>query len=297
LAVSEVIRFVEANAPDFWHEESLFSLLRTAYHSALRRIKERAAKDDYPLKDYDTTLTSTIYNGVNAVFGHVGDGGIIALSPFGDFSILTTAQKGEEFNQVTPLRSGPENWLFGASSESVAALLMLTDGVYDVVCPWLIAKRDQKIYVNYVRPFIDRNILTVKTAADFENAQKEIVEFFSSEQSRQITDDKTILGIINTDVLPETKPAEYYEEPDWKRLADEHREKLYEHKTNLDSKTTTDARAVPSEEKHEASPTTDSGEQKNGDDAKQVILSSMTKKDLKSTKNNSIMSRLFKRKG
>lgn len=227
LAVCEVIRFIESNIPEVWHDESLISLFRTAYHSALKHIRERAKKDGKPIKDYDTTLTTVIYNGTNAVFGHVGDGGIIALSPYGDFSILTKAQKGEEFNSVTPLRSGPDNWVFGAAPETVAALLMLTDGVYDVACPWLIAKQEQKIYINYVRPFMDRNVLYVKTAADFENTQKEVEDFLNSEQSRQITDDKTILGIINTDILPEVKPDEYYAEPDWKRLAEEHRAKLY----------------------------------------------------------------------
>ena len=227
LAVGEVLRFVEVNAPESWHNESLYSLLRTAFHAALKLIKEKASKDGNVVKDYDTTLTCVIYNGTNVIYGHVGDGGIISLNPYGDFSILTIAQKGEEFNAVTPLRSGPDNWIFGSSNESIVALLMLTDGIYDVACPWLIAKQEQKIYVNYVRPFMDRNILSVKTAADFENAQKEIVEFFTGEHSRKITDDKTLLGIINTDVLPEVKVDDYYAEPDWKKLSTEHQEKLY----------------------------------------------------------------------
>ena len=227
LAVEQILRFVKMNSPDSWHEESLISLLRTAFHSALREIKDRAANDGNAIKDYDTTLTSVIYNGANVIFGHVGDGGIIVLNPYGDFSILTVAQKGEEFNEVMPLRSSPDNWLFGVSNETIAALLMLTDGIYDIACPWLIAKQEQRIYVNYVRQFMDRNVLSVKTAADFENAKKEIEAFFTSDLSRQITDDKTILGIINTDIMPEVKPDEYYAEPDWKMLAEVHREKLY----------------------------------------------------------------------
>jgi serine/threonine protein phosphatase PrpC len=227
LAVSAVIEFVEKNMIDIWHEESLISLLRIAYHSAFKKIKDKAATDGYPINDYDTTLTCVIYNGTNVIFGHVGDGGIIALSPYGDFSILTAAQKGEEFYQVTPLRSTPDNWLFGTSIDSVCALLMLTDGVYDVACPWLIDKKEQRIYINYVRPFMDRNILSFKTVADFENAKKEIEDFFSGEHSKQITDDKTILGIINIDVMPEVKSDDYYTEPDWERLSREHREKLY----------------------------------------------------------------------
>jgi serine/threonine protein phosphatase PrpC len=229
LAVEETIRFVESNAPGCWHEDSLVSLLRTAYHSALKKITEKAKIEGHPIRDYDTTLTSVIYNGRNAVFGHVGDGGIIALSPYGDFSILTTAQKGEAFNEVVPLRSGPDNWVFGTSSEAVCALLMLTDGIYDVACPWLLAKCEQNIYINYVRPFIDINILNLKNTSDFEKLRKELEEFFIGEHSKQITDDKTIVGIINTEITPEIKPDAYYAEPDWARLDREHREKLYGH--------------------------------------------------------------------
>jgi len=227
LAVEEVLCFVEENVPETWHEESLISLLRTAYHSAFKKIKEKASQDKNLIADYDTTLTSVIYNGTNLVFGHVGDGGVIALNHYGDFSVLTVAQKGEAFNEVFPLRAGPDIWLFGASNEPIAALLMLTDGVYDIACPWLLAKQNQKIYVNYVRPFMDRNILPVKTTEDFHYAQKIIEEFLMSGQSRMITDDKTVLGIINTDILPEIKSDDYYLEPHWKRLKEDHDEKLY----------------------------------------------------------------------
>jgi hypothetical protein len=79
---------------------------------------------------------------------------------------------------------------------------------------------------------MDRNILTVNNANDFDSIQKEIKEFYSSEQVKSITtDDKTILGIINTEILPEIKLDSYYEEPDWESLSNAHREKLYGRKS------------------------------------------------------------------
>jgi serine/threonine protein phosphatase PrpC len=234
LAVEEVLRFVETNAPDVWHDESLISLLRTAFNVALKKIKAKASQDNQPLRYYGTTLTSVIYNGANVVFGHVGDGGIISLSPYGDFTTLTIAQKGEEYNQTITLQAGPDNWTFGISNESVAALLLLTDGVYDVACPWLLSNQNQKIWVNYVRSFMDRNLLPVNTAVDFENAKKGIEDFLTSNDSKQITDDKTIVGIINTAVMPEVKPDEYYFEPDWQKLMEVHNEQLYGSKSSTD---------------------------------------------------------------
>ena len=230
IAVETVISFSETNIPDLWHDESMLSLLRTAFHCALKQIKEKADSDRNHVRDYETTLTSVIYNGTNAVFGHVGDGGVIALNHYGEFSLLTVAQKGETFNSVVPLRAGPDAWMFGKTEESIAALLMMTDGIYDVACPWLLMDQEQKIqkiWVNYVRRFIDRNKLPVNTDADFETAQKEIEAFFSDKHVPTITDDKTILGIINTDIMPEVKFDEYYADPDWIGLRRKYDELLY----------------------------------------------------------------------
>lgn len=232
IAVKTVLSFVSENHPDKWHEESLMSLLRTAYHKALKTIRVLSEENQDALCDYDTTLTTVIYNGTNAVYGHAGDGGIIALSSYGNYSVLTQAQKGEAFNETCPLRAGPESWFFGIAKEDVCSLVMMTDGIFDVAYPWLLAKTNQPIYINYVRPFMDTNILKVSTPADFENAQTEIMDFFKGPYSKQITDDKTIVGIINTDVTPETKPDEFYAEPDWKALAKEHHDRLYEHKSS-----------------------------------------------------------------
>lgn len=109
-AVKTILAFVSENHPDKWHEESLISLLRTAYHKALKTINALAEENQDNLCDYDTTLTTVIYNGANVAYGHVGDGGIIALSSYGDYSVLTEAQKGEAFNETSPLRAGPDSW-------------------------------------------------------------------------------------------------------------------------------------------------------------------------------------------
>jgi serine/threonine protein phosphatase PrpC len=231
-AVDIVLRFVEKYLPLQWHDASLMSLLQTAYNAALRVIYRIAEKQRHDIKEYDTTLTAVIYNGTNAVYGHVGDGGIVALSKWGEYSVLTTAQKGEEHNVVVPLRMGPGYWLFGTSGESLCSLLMMTDGIYDIVCPAQLAKKDPPVYINFIRPFMDTNILAVKTEKDFTKAQSEIQAYLDSEETKYITDDKTIVGIINTDVKPEIKPGSYYAEPNWAELAKQQRQALYKDKKN-----------------------------------------------------------------
>lgn len=251
VAVKTILSFIKENYPEKWHDDSLISLLRTSYHKALKTIKTISVENQDELCDYDTTLTAVIYNGVNVAFGHVGDGGIIVLSSYGDYSLLTVPQKGEAFNETSPLRSGPDNWSFGLSREDVCSLTMMTDGIFDIAYPWLLAKTSQPIYINYVRPFMDRNVLKVSTPADFENAQDEIREFFCGEYSKQITDDKTIVGIINTDVTPEIKSDDYYLEPDWKSLAKEHHDRLYK-KTEVINDESSEEEDVVTSKKFEA---------------------------------------------
>lgn len=217
-AVDTLVRFVEENLPERWNEKDLGAALRLAYGAALRAVKKIAEEQKQDIKEYDTTLTAVIYNGVNVVYGHVGDGGVVTLSKYGDFSILTTAQKGEEHNMTVPLRMGGEYWNFGTSRDSVCALFMMTDGVFDVACPVQLAKREPPIYVKFVRSFMDVNILPVKTQKDFDEAQSEIKAFFTGKETNDITDDKTVVGIINTDEKPEVKPDAYYAEPDWEGI-------------------------------------------------------------------------------
>jgi hypothetical protein len=226
-AVDTVMRFVEENLPERWNEKDLGAALRLAYNAAFRAVKKIAEEQKQDIKEYDTTLTAMIYNGVNVVFGHVGDGGIVTLSKYGDFSILTTAQKGEEHNVTVPLRMGGEYWNFGTSRDPVCALLMMTDGIFDVACPVQLAKRNPPIYVKFVRSFMDVNVLPVKTQKDFDEAQSEIKAFFTGKEIGYITDDKTIVGIINTDEKPEVKPAAYYADPDWEGMKKAEYEGLY----------------------------------------------------------------------
>lgn len=234
-AVNTVLSFIKENYPEQWHEKSLISLLRVAFHKALKTIKAIAIESGDEIIDYDTTLTVAIYDGMRVAYGHVGDGGIITLSSYGDFSLLTKAQKGDAFNETFPLRSGPDYWSFGLSTEDVCSLTLMTDGLFDIAVPWILAKSDQTIYINYIRPFMDNNILKLSSQDDFEKMQVNVRNYLSGPHCNPITDDKTIVGIINTDVIPELKTDEYYAEPDWDALYEAHNKALYDEDIKISS--------------------------------------------------------------
>ncbi|MCL1881122.1 MAG: protein phosphatase 2C domain-containing protein [Oscillospiraceae bacterium] len=226
LAVDTVVEHMKLHAEPVWNIQELHSGLKSAFTLALERIQKKAKQDKNPVADYDTTLTAAVYDGSQVVYAHVGDGGIITLSSKGKLRRLTEVQKGGEFNSVCPLKN-VDSWVFGQSKDNVCAFSLFTDGIYDVVCPWLLAGSDPPIYINYVRPFMDRNLLKAETPEDFSKIKKEVKNFLESEHNSSITDDKTVVTIINTEITPKLRDESYYAEPDWQALQQETRKKLY----------------------------------------------------------------------
>lgn len=227
IASDMAVQTIEERCPPLWDAHVLSDVVKDAFHEALRGVLVEAEREGLPASEYDTTLTVVVYNGEEVVYGHVGDSGVVALKPTGDFARITEAQKGEEFNTVVPLRAGPGSWVFRTLSEPVCGLLMMTDGVLDVACPWILARTGQPVFVGYVRPFIDANIMKARGDAEFRQLEEEIAEFLSGDRSRLISDDKTVVGLVNTAIVPEVKAAEYYEDPDWPELRRAHELKLY----------------------------------------------------------------------
>ncbi|MBP5761755.1 MAG: protein phosphatase 2C domain-containing protein [Lachnospiraceae bacterium] len=246
IAVGTVLSYLADNLPAAWYEATIISVLRDAFGKALESIRTVAQENCRDESDYDTTLTAAVYNSRNIIFGHVGDGGIIALSSSGDYSILTTAQKGEEFNVTTPLRAGSDKWTFGRSETDVCAFVMMTDGLFDVACPWILSKTEQPVYINFVRSFIDNNVINARTSEDFNALQKEIEDYLSGEDLKNVSDDITVVGVINTGLPPAVKQEEYYSEPDFDKLMHENREKLYKQdRSGSETEMITESEEIP----------------------------------------------------
>lgn len=225
-AVQTIINYLQNHLLIEWNVEMIYDVLREAYISAKDSIANISQSSDISIREYDTTLTTAVYNGKQIVYAHVGDGGIVQILDDGRFAQLTLAQKGEEFNSVEPLRN-EKAWAFGSSDENVCAFAMFTDGVYDVVCPWILASEEQKIYVNYVRLFMDMNVIKAESEEDFILLKENAKNFLLSDYNSNITDDKTVAVVVNTDIIPPLQSEEYYIEPNWEALKRKNDDKLY----------------------------------------------------------------------
>ena len=231
---------IEKNPRILGNLESILNTIEKAFVEAELAIEKKSLEDNQPLSEYDTTLDLVIFTGKKIFFGHCGDGGIIGLTVKGDYVKITSIQKKDGI-YVVPLRDGSKNknntWEFDTVKEEFASVLLATDGVYDVFFPYLLKGQPVEIRVPLAQHFMDNHVLraTEKTIIKIEEDRKSLL---CSSESESITDDKTVVVLINDKVMPKRKEASYYLEPDWDALQLEWNKKAYPHLYSKDEDNT-----------------------------------------------------------
>lgn len=228
IAVSTVIEILSERIADSNKIEDALSLLPEAYSEAENRIEKFADEKGDKITDYDTTLSVVVYDGCNIVYGHSGDGGIVGLTNEGLYIPITKPQKADDGVCVIPLRAGEKYWVFGKTDGSYASVLLATDGVYDTFFPYLLKGQANEVYVPLIRYFLDNNWLDVNDES-IASVGESRIEFLKSNAYDSITDDKTIVVLINPLIKPSFQDDDYYAEPDWDKLQLEWNKKAYPH--------------------------------------------------------------------
>lgn len=114
--------------------EEIRGILQAGYEYAMDQISRYVSDQAGNIQDYDTTLSSVIYDGKTLVYGHAGDGGIIVRCQNGETRVITQRQKGADGVSVRPLRSGNTSWEFGVvDTLDIEGVLLATDGMLDGV--------------------------------------------------------------------------------------------------------------------------------------------------------------------
>lgn len=268
IATETVIDVCEEYMPWDYNTISIKSMMRTAYNYAYKQILREAEKAGNPVESYDTTLSMVIYDGHRIIYGHSGDGAIIGLNASGDYIVITKPQKGIDGVSVLPLRAGYTQWEIDTYDEELAAVLLVTDGMLDILCPYLLKDVDNqidKIYMPLASYFADpigvskkQSVLIKKQLEQFVIADekyeysnfykrlsriykvrvkkdyKEILDKLKINNypialMQNVQDDKTIVGLINTDIQVDNKDKLFYAEPDWNELQEAWNRKAYPH--------------------------------------------------------------------
>lgn len=197
-------------------------VMNNALVSAYKAVLTRAAEDGNDSDEYDTTLCLAAYDGERLFFAQSGDSGLVALLENGEYYRVTTQQRDEE-GRVFPLCWGPEKWEFGYVEAPVSAFMLMTDGVFEQICPKLMRKRDIEINIPLARRFLDRFDCTEEDVPELEKAVHEYLEHYPR---HLLDDDKTVIVLINPKRRPEEKDESYYAIPDWKAMREEAEKRL-----------------------------------------------------------------------
>lgn len=272
IAVDTIVDFCEKYMPYDYNLISIKSMLRTGYNYAFTTIVNEAEKEGNAIESYDTTLTIVIYDGTRIIFGHSGDGSIIGLTAFGNYVTITSPQKGEDQISVIPLRAGYSHWVIDTYEDNLSAVMLMTDGMLNVMTPYLLKLQDKdestEIYVplamffsdpncfNYsdevsgkneaeiskfveakddmdAHVFYDRIINTLKKYIGVQDREEKIAEIYKNNFAIKLMtneqDDKTIVGLINMEKLPEAQRPNYYTEPNWNKLQEHWNRLAYPH--------------------------------------------------------------------
>ena len=196
-------------------EVEILREIKASFFSALTAIEDAADQNGHDLDQYDTTLSVAILIDETLYYGHSGDSGIIALGVDGQYEAVTKQQRDED-DRVFPLFFR-EHWEFKKFVKPVAAVFLGTDGMYEILFPYLLKNEPQKIHVALAGHFIDDRQLNIAKVGE-KAVQERMTDYVKNISDKKVNDDKTILCLINTASKIKYQPEEYYKEPNWAEL-------------------------------------------------------------------------------
>lgn len=213
----------ERYSPDL-SDEDVNNLIAQAFRISQCMIEETCQKNRHEITDYDTTLDLVIFNSGLVYFGHAGDSGIIVQTDDGLYAPLTT-QDRDEMGRVFPL-CFEERWTFGKAEKNVASVMLCTDGIFEIIFPFLLRDQNPSIYVALAQFFMDGEQLGFEENGE-DAVRADMTAFIENLQESQVNDDKTVVVLCDTSIRVTRQDETYYAVPDWERLTREHREKFF----------------------------------------------------------------------
>ena len=230
IAAEDAVLFCAEHLSAEASEEFILSTIKESFQYVLTKIEDTAKENEHPAEEYDTTLTLAVYLNGTVYYGHSGDSGIIVLNINGTYEKITEQQRDEN-GCVYPLCFGETYWVF-SSKKDVASILLATDGMFETLFPYLLQGEDIEIYVALAQYLMSNESLGFTKKNKTKIAQK-MENFIDSIPGEQVSDDKTVLVVLDDELLVQKQPDDYYIIPDWtalkKKRDEEYKKKAYPH--------------------------------------------------------------------
>ena len=230
IAAEESVDYVCQNLNEKSTTEDIIKTIKDAFSFCLNRINDKAKEDSNDADQYDTTLALAVYRNETVYFGNSGDSGIVVMNKDGTFETITTQQRDQN-GCVFPLFFGEEKWEFG-THENVASVFLATDGMYETLFPYLLKGENVSIYAALANYLMSPDSLNYDECSD-EDIQKRMEDFIGNIPGNQVSDDKTVVVMLDSSVNINKQPDEYYQSPDWaslkKKRDEEYKKAAYPH--------------------------------------------------------------------
>lgn len=211
-------------------EENILETLKIGFCNAVSNITNFAQQSNIPVNEYDTTLTACIFDGSVVFIGHVGDGGVIGIDDQGEYTLLTKQQRGENCNEVLPLRSGEDTWVFEKIELPFTGIILLTDGLLDYVAPSLLFGQNQTLYCGFLQHFLSPSMILNEIATNYCDEIKEnLIVLLAQKHLSHLIDDLTAVALWRCGGIQKIPSKEYYQEPNWQLLYNARYAKLFPH--------------------------------------------------------------------
>ena len=224
VASKTAVEFVANNISCNMSFVEIKKVMNNAFVNAYKAVLTQAAKDGNDPDEYDTTLCLAVYDGERLFYGQAGDSGIVVLLENGEYLRVTSQQRDEE-GYVFPLCSGPNKWDFGEVEGPVSAVMLMTDGVFEQICPPLMRNSIVDVNIPLAKRFLDRFECSEADVTELEEALYDYLEHYPR---YLLDDDKTMVVLINSERKPTQKEDSYYAIPDWEALSNEARTRVAE---------------------------------------------------------------------
>ncbi len=210
-AAETAVEYTAQELKEGMSTEEVLEIMKYSFMIADARIKKIAEKNGDSANQYDTTLCMAVYKDDMLYYGQSGDSGMLALTGDGEYVAVTSQQRDEE-GCVYPLCFGEDYWVFDRFERPVSAVLLSTDGVWDQAVPPLLKEKEVPVNVPLLEQLLDYFDIEKEEVPVLE---ERLSKFWEDFPARQLDDDKTTIGLINTDKKPGRREEEYYAAPDW----------------------------------------------------------------------------------
>jgi len=227
-AAESVVHFCIENVQSDMNASNILEIMRKAFDEAQFNVERKARKKGYELDECDTTLCLAVFCGGRLFWGQAGDSGMIAFRSDGSFEKVVHPEDGANNEGLVYPLCYKDRWKFGEYSHLARSVLLVTDGVWNILAPPLLKDQSYELDNATLNFFMNHPALERLEQEQLDELlNKKITEI---EPQRVNYDDKTMVLLIDTEVPVSKQSSGYYTWPsygEWEALRCAQLAKLY----------------------------------------------------------------------